>query len=183
MDEALNGEVRERIKAVRWLVLDVDGVLTDGQVIMDDDGRESKHFNVKDGHALKMIMRFGINVMLLTGRKSQVVEHRARDLGITEVHQRVLNKLEYFKEFMDRKGISFAEVAYVGDDIVDIPLMKQVGFSAAVADASEEVPPLVDYVSPYPGGKGAVRDVCKIILKAQGKWKEVAERYHFPESL
>lgn len=183
MDKALSSELTERIKTVRWLVLDVDGVLTDGSVIMNDDGRESKHFNVKDGHALKMMIRFGFNVMFLTGRRSQVVEHRARDLGVTEVHQRVLNKLEYFTEFMDRKGISFAEVAYVGDDIVDIPLMKQVAFSATVADAAEEVPPLADYVSPYQGGKGAVRDICKIILQAQGKWKEVADRYHFSASL
>lgn len=183
MDKVLNGETMERIKAVRWLVLDVDGVLTDGSVIMDDDGRESKHFNVKDGHALKMMIRFGFNIMFLTGRRSRVVEHRAKDLGVTEVHQKVLNKLEYFTEFMGQKGISFAEVAYVGDDIVDIPLMKRVAFSATVADAAEEVPPMVDYVSPYQGGKGAVRDICKIILRAQGKWKEVAERYHFPESL
>jgi 3-deoxy-D-manno-octulosonate 8-phosphate phosphatase (KDO 8-P phosphatase) len=183
MDKALSSEVTERIKSIRWLVLDVDGVLTDGWVIMDDDGRESKHFNVKDGHALKMLIRFGFNVMFLTGRKSQVVEHRARDLGITEVHQRVFDKLEYFTEFMGRKGISFDEVAYVGDDIVDIPLMKRVAFSATVADAAEEVPPMVDYISPYKGGCGAVRDICKIILQAQGKWKEVAERYQFTESL
>jgi 3-deoxy-D-manno-octulosonate 8-phosphate phosphatase (KDO 8-P phosphatase) len=183
MDKALSGGVTERIKAVRWLVLDVDGVLTDGSVIMDDDGRESKHFNVKDGHALKMMIRFGFNVMFLTGRRSRVVEHRAKDLGVTEIHQKVLNKLEYFTEFMGQKGISFAEVAYVGDDIVDIPLMKRVAFSATVADAAEEVPPMVDYVSPYKGGAGAVRDICKIILQAQGKWKEVAERYQFPEAL
>lgn len=183
MDKVLSGEVVGRIKAVRWLVLDVDGVLTDGQVIIDDDGRESKHFNVKDGHALKMMIRFGFNVMFLTGRRSRVVEHRAKDLGVTEIHQKILNKLEYFTEFMAQKGISFAEVAYVGDDIVDIPLMKRVAFSATVADAAEEVPPMVDYVSPYQGGAGAVRDICKVMLKAQGKWKEVAERYHFPESL
>lgn len=183
MDKMLSGEVVEKIKAVRWLVLDVDGVLTDGCVIMDDDGRETKHFNVRDGHALKMMIRFGYHVMFLTGRRSRVLEHRAKDLGVTEIHQKVLNKLEYFNEFMVQKGISFAEVAYMGDDIVDIPLMQRVAFSATVADASEEVPPLVDYVSPYRGGAGAVRDVCKIILKLQGKWKEVAERYHFPESL
>lgn len=183
MDKALSDEVVERIQPVRWLVLDVDGVLTDGRVILDDDGRESKHFNVKDGHALKMMIRFGFNVMFLTGRRSRVVEHRAEDLGITEVHQKIFNKLEYFTEWMVPKGISFAEVAYVGDDIVDIPLMKRVAFSATVADAAEEVPPLVDYVSPYRGGAGAVRDICKVILKVQGKWKEVAERYHFPESL
>lgn len=183
MNKALTEEVRERIKGVRWLVLDVDGVLTDGRVIIDDDGREIKHFNVRDGHALKMVMRYGINVMFLTGRKSRVLEHRARELGITEVHQKVLNKLDYFMELMVEKGIQFADVAYIGDDVVDIPLLKRVAFSATVADAAEEVPPMVDYVSPFKGGKGAVRDVCKNILQVQGKWREVAERYHFPESL
>ena len=183
MNKALSAEVTDRLKSVRWLVLDVDGVLTDGWVILDDDGREIKHFNVRDGHALKMIMRYGIGVMFLTGRKSRVLEHRARDLEITEVHQKVTNKLEYFIEVIGRKGISFDEVAYMGDDVVDIPLLKRVAFSATVADAAEEVLPMVDYVSSCPGGKGAVRDVCKIILKAQGKWKEVAKRYHFPESL
>ena len=183
MHNTLDEELAEKIKGVRWLVLDVDGVLTDGCVIMDDDGRETKHFNVRDGHALKMMIRFGYNIMFLTGRRSRVLEHRAKDLGVTEIHQKILNKLEYFSEFMGKRGISFSEVAYMGDDIVDIPLMKRAAFSATVADAAEEVPPLVDYVSPYRGGAGAVRDVCKMILKTQGKWKEVAERYHFPDSL
>ena len=183
MNDELSDEVKERIKGVRWLVLDVDGVLTDGRVILDDNGLESKHFNVKDGHALKMMMRFGFNIMFLTGRRSRVVELRAEDLGVSEVHQRVMNKLEYFTRWMASKGVSFAETAYVGDDIVDIPLLKTAAFSATVADAAEEVPPMADYISPFGGGKGAVRDICKTILRVQGKWKEVAERYHFPEFL
>jgi 3-deoxy-D-manno-octulosonate 8-phosphate phosphatase (KDO 8-P phosphatase) len=183
MGEILRDNIAERLKAIRWLVLDVDGVLTDGWVILDNNGEEMKHFNVRDGHALKMIQRYGIHIMLLTGRSSQVVVHRARELNITEVHQRVLNKLEYFTEFMNQRGLTFAEIAYVGDDVVDIPLLRQAGFSATVKDAAEEVFPLVDYVSPCEGGRGAVRDICKLILKAQGKWEEVARRYHFPESL
>jgi len=183
MKQSLRTEVLERIKGIRWLVLDVDGVLTDGRVIMDDDGKEIKHFDVRDGHALKMMIRLGFQIMFLTGRRSRVVEHRAKDLGVTEVHQKVLNKLEYFSEFMSRQDLSYAEVAYMGDDVVDIPLMQKVAFSATVADAAEEVPPMADYVSPFPGGRGAVRDVCKLILKVQGKWPEVAERYHFPDSL
>ena len=182
MEKSLRDNMTEQLKAIRWLVLDVDGVLTDGWVILGNNGEEMKHFNVRDGHALKVIQRYDIQIMLLTGRTSQVVVHRAKELGITEVHQRVLNKLEYFTEFMNQRGLTFAEIAYVGDDIVDIPLLRQVGFSATVKDAAEEVLPLVDYVSPYEGGRGAVRDICKLILKAQGKWEEVAQRYHFPES-
>jgi 3-deoxy-D-manno-octulosonate 8-phosphate phosphatase (KDO 8-P phosphatase) len=183
MEKVLNDNMVEKLKAIRWLVLDVDGVLTDGWVILGSNGEELKHFDVRDGHALKMIQRYGIHVMLLTGRTSQLVVHRARELNITEVHQGVLNKLEYFTEFMNQRELTFAEIAYVGDDIVDIPLLRRVGFSATVKDAAEEVFPLVDYISPCDGGRGAVREICKLILKAQDKWKEVAERYHFPESL
>ena len=182
MGEVLRDDILEKLKTIRWLVLDVDGVLTDGRVILDNNGEEMKHFNVRDGHALKMIQRYGIHIMLLTGRSSQVVVHRARELNIKEVHQRVLNKLEYFTEFLHQRGLTFAEIAYVGDDIVDVPLLRQVGFSATVKDAAEEVFPLVDYISPYEGGRGAVRDICKLILKAQGKWGEVAERYHLTVS-
>ncbi|MDR2861940.1 MAG: HAD hydrolase family protein, partial [Syntrophobacterales bacterium] len=171
------------LKVIRWLVLDVDGVLTDGRIILGNNGEEMKHFDVRDGHALKMIQRYDIHIMLLTGRTSQVVANRAKELNITEVHQRILNKLEYFTEFMNQRGLTFPEIAYVGDDVVDIPLLRQVGFSATVKDAAEEVFPLVDYISPYDGGRGAVRDICKLILKAQGKWREVAQRYHFPEPL
>lgn len=183
MGKNSNDNMVEQLRNISWLVLDVDGVLTDGWVILGDNGEEMKHFNVRDGHALKVIQRHGIHIMLLTGRTSKVVVHRAKELNITEVHQRVLNKLEYFTEFMNQRGLTFAEIAYVGDDIVDIPLLKRVGFSATVKDAAEEVFPLVDYISPYEGGRGAVRDICKLILKAQGKWEEVAQRYHFPEAL
>jgi len=176
-------DMAAKLKAIRWLVLDVDGVMTDGRIVLGNNGEEMKHFDVRDGHILKMIQRHGIQIMLLTGRTSQLVVHRARELNITEVHQHVLNKLEYFTDFMKQRGLTFAEIAFVGDDIVDIPLLRQVGFSATVKDAAEEVFPLVDYVSPYEGGRGAVRDICKLIMKAQGSWEEMAKRYDFPEFL
>jgi 3-deoxy-D-manno-octulosonate 8-phosphate phosphatase (KDO 8-P phosphatase) len=167
------------MRKVRLLILDVDGVMTDGRIIIDDAGRESKHFDVRDGHGLRMLMRFDIGVVLLTGRKSRTVTHRAADLGIHEVHQGVLNKLESFNEILARRRLAPEETAYIGDDIVDIPVLRRVGFSASVADAQEEVQRLVDYVTKSIGGRGAVREVCELILKAQGRWQEVAARYEF----
>ncbi|HVO66860.1 MAG TPA: HAD hydrolase family protein [Syntrophales bacterium] len=175
VDKVLN----EKIKAISLLVLDVDGVMTDGKIIIDDMGREIKNFDVKDGHGLKILMRYGIDVVLLTGRRSAVVEHRARDLGIREVHQGILNKLEIFEEILRKRSLGYGNIAFIGDDIVDIPLLKRVGFSVAVADASKDVKKCVDYVTKKTGGDGAVREVCELILQAQEKWVDVAKRYEF----
>jgi 3-deoxy-D-manno-octulosonate 8-phosphate phosphatase (KDO 8-P phosphatase) len=177
--EMANELFLNKLQKVRLLILDVDGVMTDGRIVIDDAGLESKQFDVKDGHGLKMLMRCDIDVVLLTGRKSRVVEHRAADLGITEVHQGIHNKLEAFTKILAGRKLAPEETAYVGDDVVDIPLLKRVGFSAAVADAVSEVRQAVDYVTQNSGGKGAVREVCEAILKAQDRWEEVAARYEF----
>jgi 3-deoxy-D-manno-octulosonate 8-phosphate phosphatase (KDO 8-P phosphatase) len=179
VNEVLDNESNEKIRTICLLVLDVDGVMTDGKIIIDDMGRETKNFDVKDGHGIKILMRYGIDVVLLTGRQSAVVEHRAKDLGIRDVHQGILNKLEIFEEILQRKSLSYENIAFIGDDIVDIPLLKRVGFSVAVADASEDVKKCVDYISRNKGGDGAVREVCELILRAQGKWIDVAKRYEF----
>jgi 3-deoxy-D-manno-octulosonate 8-phosphate phosphatase (KDO 8-P phosphatase) len=177
--EVTDERLLEKIRKVKLLILDVDGVLTDGRIIMDDAGLESKAFDVKDGHRLKILMRSGIDVALLTGRRSRVVEHRAAELGIAEVHQGALNKAEVFSEILKRRNIHPEETAYIGDDIVDIPVLTRVGFSVAVADAVPEVRSLADYVTHYGGGQGAVREVCEVILKAQNRWADVAVRYEF----
>lgn len=175
MDKVLT----EKVRTICLLVLDVDGVMTDGKIIIDDMGRETKNFDVKDGHGIKILMRYGIDVVLLTGRQSVVVEHRAKDLGIREVHQGVLNKLEIFEVILQKRSLRYENIAFVGDDIVDIPLLKRVGFSVAVADASEDVKKCVDYITKRTGGDGAVREVCELILRAHGKWVDVAKRYEF----
>ena len=180
-DRVVDKFLNEKIRAVNLLVLDVDGVMTDGKIIIDDTGREIKNFDVKDGHGIKILMRYGIDVVLLTGRRSVVVEHRAKDLGIGEVHQGILNKLEIFEEIIRRRSLRYENVAFIGDDIVDVPLLKRVGFSVAVADASEDVKKCVDYITKNRGGNGAVREVCELILGAQGKWVDVAKRYKFFE--
>ena len=179
MNEVLNMKLIEKTKYIRLLVLDVDGVMTDGKIIMDHMGHEIKNFNVKDGHGIKILMKYGIDVILLTGRRSSVVEHRARDLGIGEIHQGIFNKLGVSEEILKKRSLDYANIAYVGDDIVDIPLLKRVGFSVAVADAADDVKKYVDYVTRNKGGHGAVREVCELILQGQDKWDDVAKKYEF----
>jgi len=170
-------EVLKKAKSIRLLLLDVDGVMTDGRVVFADSGEEVKAFDVKDGHGIRMLMRTGVSVALLTGRESRVVLHRARDLGIDMVYQGAKDKLSVFEGILREKGFKGEEVCYVGDDLVDMPVMKRAGLSISVADASEELKGSVDYVTSMPGGRGAVREVCELILKAQGKWEDATSRY------
>ena len=171
--------IKNKLKKVKLLILDVDGVMTDGRIIMDDEGRELKNFNVRDGHGIKLIQRYGIKVAILTGRQSSVVKYRAIDLGIKDVYQKAFNKKEIFEKILKKHNLSSQEVAYLGDDIVDIPVLKRVGFSSAVANALDVVKENVDYVTKNKGGDGAVREICDMILKAQGRWPEIAAKYGF----
>lgn len=173
----VTANLEEKAKSVRLVILDVDGVMTDGRIIYTDGGEEIKAFNVRDGHGIKMLIRGGIDVALLTGRESRVVQHRAGDLGIDLVYQGAKDKLPVFERILKERGIKEGEVCYIGDDIVDIPVEKRVGFSVAVADGDEELKGCVDYVTKKPGGRGAVREVCELILKAQGKWEGMTLRY------
>jgi 3-deoxy-D-manno-octulosonate 8-phosphate phosphatase (KDO 8-P phosphatase) len=177
----LKKEIQETLKKIKMLILDVDGVMTDGSIIMDSDGREMKNFNVRDGHGLVMLQRHGIQVAILTGRTSAVVDHRARDLKITEVYQGALNKKEVFAQILEKNHLTPEVIAYLGDDIVDIPVLKMVGFAAAVADALDLVKKTVDYVTVNGGGQGAVREICEMLLMSQGYWTEVAARYDFTD--
>jgi 3-deoxy-D-manno-octulosonate 8-phosphate phosphatase (KDO 8-P phosphatase) len=179
MTKYFSEELKRKAERIVVLVLDVDGVMTDGRIIIDDSGRESKHFNVKDGHGIKLILKMGIEVIFLTGRKSRVVAHRAKDLGVREVYQGARDKVMIFEGMLLKKNMKADRVAYVGDDVVDIPLFRKVGLSIAVADACEEARRAAHYVTEKEGGKGAVREVCEMILRAQGKWDEIAKRYTF----
>jgi len=172
-------DIKEKLKKIKLLILDVDGVMTDGRIIMDDEGREIKNFHVRDGHGIKVLQRYGIKVALLTGRKSKVVEYRARDLDIKDVYQKVYNKKEVFEKILKKYKLSAEEAAFIGDDIIDVPVLKSVGFSVAVADAIDVVKKSVHYVTENQGGNGAVREICEMILKAHGKWPEIAARYEF----
>ncbi|MBW6486808.1 MAG: HAD-IIIA family hydrolase [Syntrophobacterales bacterium] len=166
-----------KLRRVKLFISDVDGVLTDGTIVVNDEGLESKQFNVRDGHGLKLLLRYGIDVVLVTGRQSRAVEWRATDLGITEVHQGIRDKGKIFEEIIKRRNVPPDETACIGDDIVDIPIMRKAGLSIAVFDAVREVREDADYVTTNPGGRGAVREVCEMILKAQGLWGDIVARY------
>jgi 3-deoxy-D-manno-octulosonate 8-phosphate phosphatase (KDO 8-P phosphatase) len=167
-----------RLKKIKLLLLDVDGVLTDGRIILNDRGEETKAFNVRDGHGLKMLQRAGVEIGIITGRHSRVVAHRMRELGITLVVQGAKNKLDPFMQILAEQKLDPEQVAYVGDDVVDLPILRRVGFAATVADASDDVKPHVHFVSSFPGGGGAVRNICEMLLKAQGKWELMVARYY-----
>ena len=169
--------MRERLEKILLLILDVDGVMTDGRIIYDDQGREIKAFDVKDGHGIKLLQRAGIRVGIITGRQSPVVERRAQELGIELVYQGAKDKLVPFQEILDQTGLTAEQVAYVGDDFPDLPVLYRVGFAATVADAVAEVKPHVHYVTKARGGHGAVREICDLLLKESGRWAEVTARY------
>lgn len=169
--------MNEKLKEIRMLLVDVDGVMTDGRIIYDGNGLETKFFNVKDGHGIKMLQRNGVEIGIITGRTSAVVDIRARELGISIVYQGALRKLESYDDVKLKTGLDDSQIAYMGDDIVDVPVMRRVAFSAAPADALPEVRQLADYVTTCAGGKGAVREICDMIIRARGGWDEVATRY------
>jgi 3-deoxy-D-manno-octulosonate 8-phosphate phosphatase (KDO 8-P phosphatase) len=167
----------EKAAGVRLFLVDVDGVLTDGGIIYDDDGKEIKRFHVRDGHGIKMLQRAGVEVGIITGRTSKVVPIRARELGISIVRQGSADKVATWREILAEKGLSPPETSYVGDDIVDLPLLKEVGFSATVSDAEEYVRDVVDFVSSRKGGRGAIREIIEFMLKSGGAWENIASRY------
>jgi len=173
----VNKEIQKKLQKITCLILDVDGVLTDGGIIIDDSGQELKKFDVRDGHGLKLVMRYDILVVILTGRQSRVVSHRAKELGITAVYQKATNKMKILAEIMEKYHRDAEAIAYIGDDIVDVPVLRSVGFGAAVADASVHAKEAACYVTDSPGGKGAVREVCEMILQAQGRWDEIVKKY------
>lgn len=173
--------MRERIRKIRLLLLDVDGVMTDGRIVYDNHGIETKAFDVKDGHGLKLLQRAGIQVGIITGRESEVVSVRAAELGIELVYQGVKDKLGPFAEILEQFGLTGDQVAYIGDDVVDLPVLLRVGLAITVADAVDDIKPYVHYQCRRPGGRGAVREACDLILKEGGHWEAVTSRY-FPDS-
>lgn len=167
----------EILKNIRLLLVDVDGVMTDGRIIYDGNGLETKFFNVKDGHGIKMLQRHGVEIGIITGRTSVVVDIRAHELGISIVYQGALRKLESYDDIKLKTGLTDCEIAYIGDDIIDVPVMRRVAFSAAPSDALPEVRAVANYVTACAGGKGAVREVCDMIIKGRNGWDEVVARY------
>ena len=177
MTTLIDESLRARIMPVRLLIFDVDGVLTDGRVIYHDDGSEIKAFDVQDGHGIKLVQAAGIEIALITGRYSRAVEHRAAGLGISRVFQSAINKLEAYGQLLAETGLSDRQVGYVGDDLIDIPVLRRVGWAVAVANAISHVRPFAHYVTRARGGEGACREVCELLLHVQGHWENVTRRY------
>lgn len=167
----------QKAARIKLLVLDIDGVLTDGRVVYDSDGREIKYFDVKDGHGLKMLMRTGVEIALLSGRESEVNRKRAKELGIEDITEKTYVKLPAFQEIMKRKARTPEETAYMGDDLIDLPPMRAAGLTFAPKNAVVEVRQQVDMVCDHEGGKGAVRQVCEFLMRSAGTWEEMTKRY------
>jgi len=159
------------------LVLDVDGVLTDGRITYDDTGRETKSFCVTDGSGLKYWHRSGKQSAIITGRESEAVARRAAELGVTAVRQKALDKLPALEEVLQQLGIAPERAAYMGDDLPDLPAMRAVGLKIAVPDAAEEVRQIADWISPVGGGRGAVRWAIERLLRESDLWPAVMRRY------
>lgn len=172
-----NPSIMQRAALVKLLVLDVDGVLTDGRVVYDDQGREIKFFDVRDGHGLKLLQRGGVEVAWLSGRGSQANRVRAQELGVERLIEKCLVKLPALQELMAACAVTPEQVAYMGDDLIDLPAMAAVGLALAPADAQPQARAAAHWVTRQPGGRGAVRQACELLLRASGSWEEVTARY------
>ena len=175
MDESL----REKASKVKLLLLDVDGVLTDGRIIYDSAGRDAKFFNVHDGLGVYLLKRAGIPTILITAKASRAIKPRARDMQVAAVFEGISPKNAVLDKILKKFKLSVQEACFVGDDLVDICLMKRVGFAVAVFNACAEVKNLAHYITQREGGRGAVREVAELILKSQDKWQETLAPYQY----
>jgi len=166
-------EVWERAQFIRLLLLDVDGVLTDGRLYFDAKGEALKVFHVRDGHGIKMAQQAGIEVAMLSGRRSDAAFHRAKELGVNRFYEGLRDKVAVLEELLAALHLDPRQVAMVADELVDLPVMTRVGLAVAVADAVPEVKAAAHWVTPLPGGRGAVRQVCDLLLQAQGQWDRI----------
>jgi 3-deoxy-D-manno-octulosonate 8-phosphate phosphatase (KDO 8-P phosphatase) len=169
--------IERRAARIKLLLMDCDGVLTDGRLTLLPDGDEQKSFHARDGHGIVLLHRAGLKSGIISGRSSSFVQRRARELGIEYVLQGCLDKIKDFEELLAQAAVSENEVAFIGDDVTDIPLMQRSELAVAVADAADETRSVAHYVTRLAGGHGAVREVVELILKAQGRWTELMRRY------
>ena len=170
-------DILEKASHIKLVIFDVDGVLTNGALFYGDDGQEYKAFNSRDGHGMKMLQNSGVEIGIITGRTSNVVEHRMNNLGIQHIYQGKQEKLPAFEELVKKLGLTAKEVAYVGDDVVDLPILIRVGLAIAVGDAHQLVKQHAHWQTPNGGGQGAARDVCELIMEAHGTLNAELQRY------
>lgn len=167
----------ERCRAIRLILSDVDGVQTDGGVVLDNQGIETKTFHIRDGFGIKLWMRAGYRFGLVTSRNSHIVQVRANELGIDIVRQGVAEKLSAVRQITEDLNLAMENVCYLGDDLPDLPVIRAVGLGVAVADAAEEVRQGADYTTSVPGGRGAVRETVELVLKNQRRWDDLLQKY------
>lgn len=167
----------KRATAIKMVIFDVDGVLTDGTIAVGTTGELMKNFNCQDGLGISLLHKAGIKTAIITGRTSEIVKIRSQELNITEVYQGVANKLDTFCHLKEKYHLEKNEISYVGDDLIDLPVMLQVGLACAVDNAVYEVKEVAHYVAKKEGGKGAVREIAEMILKSQEKWDSLIESY------
>lgn len=165
--------MKQKIEKIKVLILDVDGVLTDGRIIVDDTGKEIKNFDVKDGFGLVLLIKKGLKTAIISARSSKAVTARAKDLKIHKVYQDAYPKIEAYEALLKAFKITDDEACFIGDDLPDVPVLKRVGFAVTVPGAPVEVKGVCDYVTQKEGGKGAVREIVELILKNQNKWDPV----------
>ena len=169
--------MRTKLAKIELLLLDVDGVLTDGNITYSDSGEQIKSFNSKDGLGMRLLMDAGIDVGIITGRKSKALEHRCENLGITLLFDNIKDKSTALDKIISRTGISAKKIAFAGDDLIDLPVLKRVGVSFCVQDASLDIQNHCDIITNQKGGHGAVREICENILKAKGLWEFILNKY------
>ena len=179
MSHTIIKKAPQAAKNIKLVIFDVDGVLTNGTLFYDNNGEEYKAFNAKDGHGLRMLEKAGIAVAIITGRQSELVNHRAANLNLSPhmIYQGYSDKRIAFKDLLEKTKLSPEKIAYVGDDVIDLPVMSKVGLPIAVQDAHWFVLKHADWVSQQRGGCGAVREVCEMLLEAQGKLHILLESY------
>lgn len=169
--------MKTQLANISLLLLDVDGVLTDGSIIYSDSGEQIKQFNSKDGLGLRLLMDSGIAVGIVTGRKSKALEHRCKNLGVTLLFDGIKDKSTALDHIILQTGVAAEKIAFVGDDLIDLPVMKRVGVSFCVSDACDDVKAHSDIITTQRGGKGAVREICENILKSKGLWDAILDKY------
>jgi 3-deoxy-D-manno-octulosonate 8-phosphate phosphatase (KDO 8-P phosphatase) len=169
--------ILEKAKKLKLLILDVDGVLTDGRLFFDNEGTEYKCFHARDGHGIKLLRQTGVEVAVISGRSSNSVALRMKNLGIVHVYQGHENKQSAFAEVLEKTGVTAEQAAHVGDDLLDLPIMMRVGLAIAVSDANFAVKERADWCTTLSGGQGAVREVCDFIMQAQGSFDKALNFY------
>ena len=170
-------DIIEKVKQLKLLILDVDGVLTDGRLFFDHNGEEYKCFHARDGHGIKLLRQTGVEVAVISGRKSNSVTLRMKSLGVEHVYQGHENKIAALAEIMQKTALKPEQVAHIGDDLLDLPVMTRVGLSIAVNDANEAVKEYADWCTKTAGGQGAVREVCDFIMQSQGTFNTLLDHY------